>query len=210
MAYASLAIVPISEYCSQYGPNSLALASTTVPFRAPLTNGKFNDSTLSGWVDEIAKANVFGSDSCLVFLSPREVVNTDADPTQGVLGYHSVSPSGVPYAFVNVMGAGLTLDDNRGYYALALSHEIAEMTVDPLANGSNPEVSDECAGNCGVDYKNYFDAGGNWLGGSPTPGYYFFIDGIATPASVTRCPAPVSSCSYPPPKARNLSGMVQR
>jgi hypothetical protein len=210
MTYASLAIVPISEYCSQYGPNSLVLANTNVPFKASITKRKFNDGTLSGWVDEIAKANVYGSDTCLVFLSPQGIVNTDADPAQGVLGYHSVSSSGVPYAFVNVMGDGLTMDDKRGYYALALSHEIAEMTVDPLANGSNPEVSDECAGNCNVDYRNYFDAGKNWLGGNPTPGYYFFIDGIATPASVTQCPAPASSCSYPPPKSRNLSGTVQR
>jgi len=144
MTYASLAIVPISAYCSQYGPNSLVLANTTVTFKASTAKGKFNDSTLSGWVDELAEANALRSDSCLVFLSPQGIVNTDADPTQGVLGYHSVSRSGVPYAFVNVMGDGLTIDDAKGYYALALSHEIAEMTVDPLANGSNPEVCDEC------------------------------------------------------------------
>lgn len=207
MKYASAAVVPISEYCSQYGPNGLSVADATVPFSAPLANGKYNDSILSGWVDQLSKANGLGADSCLVFLNPRGVVNTDADATQGVLGYHSISASGVPYAFVNVMGMGLTIDDAQDVYALALSHEIAEMTVDPEANGNNPEVCDECAGNCSVDYRNYFDSKGGWLGGLATPGYRFFIDGIATPASVAQCPAPESSCTYPPPKGRDLRAM---
>ncbi len=200
MQYASLAVVPISEYASQYGPNRLAIASSTISFQASVTGGKYNDSVLSGWVDQIAKANGLGSDSCLVFLNPQGVVNTDADATQGVLGYHNLSSSGVPYAFVNVMGIGLTVDDKQDVYAVALSHEIAEMTGDPRADGSNPELCDSCAGNCSVDYRNYFDSKGNWLGGSATPGYAFFIDGIATPASVAQCPAAKSSCSYPPPK----------
>ena len=198
--YAGIAAVPISEYCTQYGPNSLSVENATVSLGASLTDGKYNNAILSGWVDNLAKENGFGPDSCLVFLNPRGVVNTDADATQGVLGYHSISSSGVPYAFVNVMGAELTMDDRQDVYALALSHEIAEMTVDPEANGSNPEICDECAGNCSVDYRNYFGSNGEWLGGSATPGYCFFVDGIATPASVTRCPAPASSCTYPPPK----------
>jgi hypothetical protein len=109
-----------------------------------VTNGKYNDSILSGWVDQLAKANGLGADSCPMFLNPQGVVNTDADPAQGVGGYHNISSSGVPYAFVNVMGHGLTVDDRQDVYAVALSHEIAEMTVDPKANGSNPEVSDPC------------------------------------------------------------------
>lgn len=201
MKYAGIAAVPISAYCSQYGPNSLAIDASTIPFQVSVSNGRYNDSILSGWVDRLSKANGLGPDSCLVFLNPNGVVNTDADATQGVLGYHSMSSSGVPYAFVNVMGTGLAIQDGQDYYALALSHEIAEMTVDPLADGSNPEISDECAGNCNVDYRNYFGQNGQWLGGSATPGYLFFTDGIATPASVTQCPAPPSSCIYPPPKS---------
>jgi hypothetical protein len=200
MQYAGLAVTPISEYASQYGPNRLAVAPTTIPFNASVTKARYNDSILSKWVDQLAKAKGFGQDSCLAFLNPKGVVNTDADATQGVGGYHGFSPSGVPYIFVNVLGLGLTLADSQDAYALALSHEIAEMTVDPQANGSSPEVCDECAGNCNVDYRNYFDSAGNWLGGAATPGYYFFIDGIATPATVTQCPAPRSSCCYPPPK----------
>ena len=200
MQYAALAVVPISEYCAQYGPNSLAVDSATIQFEATLTGAKYNDSILSGWVDQIAKANGLGADSCLVFLNPQGVVNTDADATQGVLGYHNMSSSKVPYAFVNVMGQGLTVQDQQDVYAVALSHETAEMTVDPHANGGNPEVCDECAGNCSVDYRNYFDSRGVWLGGAASPGYYFFIDGIATPATVAQCPAPQTGCVYPPPK----------
>ncbi len=205
MRYAELAATPISEYASQYGPNSLAIAIGAVSFRASITNGKYNDSILSGWTDQLAKAQGLSADSCLAFLNPGGVVNTDADATQGVLGYHSISSSGVPYVFVNVMGEGLTIEDQQDVYALALSHEIAEMVGDPEANGGNPEICDECAGNCSVDYRNYFDSNGNWVGGSATPGYHFFIDGIATPASVAQCPAPRSSCSYPPPRSGGSS-----
>ncbi len=203
--YATLAVVPISAYASQYGPNRLAVAGATIPFNAAVSGGKYNDSILSGWVDQLAKANGLGSDACLVFLNPQGVTNTDADATRGVLGYHNMSPSGVPYAFVNVMGRGLTIDDRQDFYAVALSHEVAEMTGDPRADGSNPELCDECAGNCNVDYRNYFDSNGNWLGGSPKSDYAFFTDGIATPASVAQCPAPESSCVYPPPKPAGRS-----
>jgi hypothetical protein len=203
--FAGLAAVPISEYCSQYGPNSLSVAPGSIPFAVSVANARYNDSTLSGWVDQLAKAQGPGADSCLAFLNPQGVVNTDADATQGVLGYHSLSPGGIPYVFANVMGQGLTLADMMDAYAVALSHEMAEMTVDPRADGSNPEVCDECAGNCNTDHRNYFDSMGNWLGGSPVPGYYFQTEGIATPATVTQCPAPAASCSYPPPKPTGRS-----
>ena len=198
--YASLSVIPISEYASQYGPNKLAVSTGLVPFQTTLIGAKFNDQALSGWVDQLAKAHGLQTGSCLVVLSPQGVVNTDADVTQGVLGYHSRSPSGIPYVFVNVLGQGLTVRDEKELYALALSHEIAEMTVDPAADGSNPEICDPCAGNCNKDYRDYFDQAGNWLGGSSTTGSAFFIDGIATPATVAQCPAPESSCTYPPPK----------
>jgi LAGLIDADG-like domain len=67
-------------------------------------------------------------------------------------------------------------------------------------------VSNMTVHNCSVDFRNYFDPKGNWLGGSATPGYSFFIDGIATPAKVTKCPAPQGSCSYPPPKSTTGTG----
>jgi hypothetical protein len=197
--YAALSMVPISEYALQYGPNTVGVSSGLVSFQARVRRGKYNDQALGGWVDEVARGQGLGAGSCIAFLNPQGVVNTDADATQGVLGYHGVSPAGVPYVFVNVTGVGLTVEDEQDYYALALSHEIAEMTVDPKADGSNPEVCDPCAGNCSIDHRNYFDPSGKWVGGSPTPGYSFFVDGIATPETVSQCPAPSSSCSYPPP-----------
>ena len=200
--YAIKSAVPISEYASQYGPNSLSVTGGTIPFSASVTNGTYNDTILSRWADELAKSLGLGPDSCLAFLNPKGVVNSDADISKGILGYHEVSSSGVPYIFVNVTGEGLTLADRAELYALALSHEIAEMTVDPRADGSNAEVSDSCSGNCNTDHRNYFDSNGDWLGGSATPGYYFFTAGVATPAAVAQCPAPAAACSYPPPKPR--------
>ena len=199
IGYAKLSAPPISSYASQYGPNSLAVAIDTIPFQVSVVGGKYNDQALAGWVDRLAKVRGLGPDSCPVFLNPQGVVNSDADVNQGVLGYHNISPGGIPYAFVNVMGQGLTIRDERNLYALALSHEIVEMVVDPAANGSNPEVSDGCSGNCNVEFKNYFDTNGLWLGGSPSPNYAFFTAGCVKPASAAQCPAPVSSCSYPPP-----------
>lgn len=199
MGYAKLSAPPISAYASQYGPNSLAVAIETIPLQASVVAGKYNDQSLAGWVDQLGTARGLGPDSCLVFLNPQGVVNTDADVNQGVLGYHNVSPGGIPYAFVNVMGQGLTIRDEQDLYALTLSHEIVEAVVDPAANGNNPEVSDNCSGNCNVEFKNYFDANGVWLGGSPSSNYAFFTAGCVKPASAAQCPAPVSSCSYPPP-----------
>ena len=204
LKYTSLVVGPISEYASQYGPNSLSVSMGLIPFSVSLQSGKYNDSILAGWTDQLAKANSLSGNSCLVFLNPQGVVNTDADVSQGILGYHNISSSGVPYSFVNVMGTGLTVRDEQDVYASALSHEISEATVDPKANGSNPEISDACSGNCSVDFRNYFDLVGNWMGGNPVTGYAFFTAGIATPATVAQCPAPVSSCSYPPPTPQKL------
>jgi hypothetical protein len=204
LKYVSHVVGPISEYASQYGPNSLSVSTDLIPFSISLQAGKYNDSMLAGWTDQLAKANGLSGDSCLVFLNPQGVVNTDADVTQGILGYHNISSSGVPYAFVNVLGTGLTIRDEKDVYASALSHELSEVTVDPAANGSNPEISDACSGNCQVNFRNYFDEVGNWIGGNPVSEYAFFTAGIATPATVAQCPAPVSSCSYPPPRPQKL------
>lgn len=142
--YAGIVAGPISEYVSQYGPNMLSVDGKTIPFRVSVTGGKYNDGMLSQWVNGLARTQRLGSDSCLAFLNPRGMVNTDADIAQGVGGYHSISSAGVPYIFVNVLGVGLTLADEADVYALALSHEIGETIVDPRADGSNPEVCDEC------------------------------------------------------------------
>lgn len=201
MSYSRLCVGPLSAYASQYGPNSLSVSPTTVPLKASVPGGRYNDQMLAGWVDGLARQFGLGPDSCLVVLNPTGVVNTDADPGKGVLGYHFQSPSGVPYAFVNLMGSSLTVADASDSFALALSHEIVEMAVDPRADGSNPETSDSCSGNCSVDNRNYFSSAGAWIGPSPVPGYGFFTCGVAKPSEVNKCPALPSACSYPPPSA---------
>ncbi|HZY93038.1 MAG TPA: hypothetical protein VFG07_09760, partial [Thermoplasmata archaeon] len=111
----------------------------------------------------------------------------------------------VPYAFVNLLGSGFTLDDAAEAYAEAVSHEIAEMTVDPAADDSNPEVCDGCGTNClgSAAHRAYFDGSGNYLGGStafpPAFPFAFFLSSIAQPAVSADCPAPASGCDYAPP-----------
>lgn len=199
IAFARLAVAPIAAYASQYGPNAVAVAPATVPFAVNVPGGSYTDQTLQGWVNAIVAQNRLSPDTCVVILNPQGVVNTDADPGQGVGGYHGLA--NVPYAFVNVMGTGLTVKDAADVYALALSHEIAEMVVDPRADLSNPEVCDPCAGNCGATYYESFDGSGRYLGGGqmPAPGYGFFINSVVRPDAATQCPAPGSACAYAPP-----------
>lgn len=192
--YATLAIKQITQYCSAYGANSLAIDSTPISFSVATTT--FNDAELQGYVNQILTQNNLPTNDALIFLCPQGVTNTDAQASQGVLGYHG--HANVSYCFVNLLGVPLTVNDSSDFYAVALSHEIAEMTVDPMADLSEPEVCDPCAGNCGVDYRNYFDVNGKWLGGSPVSGYAFFIDGIATLSTVSQCPSPANACTYSP------------
>ncbi len=142
MDFTRLAVVPISAYATQYGPNRLDVAPQAVPFNADAGSGTYNDQTLQGWVNAIVAQHNLPANTCVVVLNPPGVVNTDADPSQGVGGYHGMA--NVPYAFVNIMGSGLTVKDEANRYALALSHEIAEMVVDPRADLGNPEVCDPC------------------------------------------------------------------
>jgi hypothetical protein len=200
--FSGLVAKPIARYAGQYGPNSVSVAGNAVSLSVNLTGNKYNDQTLSGWADQVSKQNGL-TGACIAFLNPQGVVNTDADATQGVLGYHGLSPGGVPYTFVNVTGSGLTLQDAQDFYALAVSHEIAEMVVDPRADGSNPEVCDGCGPNCEPVLRDYFDASGAYLRTSaafPPPfGYGFYINAIVKPSAATACPAPDSACAYAPP-----------
>lgn len=201
--FLALSAIPVSRYASQYGPNLLAVSRHLVQFQIMLGDAKFNDQMLSEWADQVAAENSFSRNSCLVFLNPPGVLNVDADPSQGVLGYHSISPSKVPYVFVNVTGGNLTVDDSADLFALALSHEIAEMTVDPRAEESNPECCDPCGPNCPPSLRDYFGSDGTYIATTadfPPPfTYEFFLNAIVRPSGATQCPAPVQACSYPPP-----------
>ncbi len=201
MAFSRLAVAPISAYAAQYGPNGLTVAPGPVAFTADAPRGRYNDQTLQGWVNAIVSQNGLPADTCVVVLNPPGVVNTDADASKGVGGYHNLA--NVPYAFVNVMGSKLTIKDEANLYALALSHEIAEMTVDPRADLVNPEIADPCGPNCQAVWIDYFDASGTYLRtvqSFPPPfAYGFFINAIVRPNAATQCPAPGSACNYAPP-----------
>ncbi|MDH2901476.1 MAG: hypothetical protein PXY39_10940 [archaeon] len=201
--YLVKAAPEISRYCSAYGNNSLSINQNLIPFSPNVVN--YNDATLENWAENIAQLNSIPTNDCLVFLNPQGAINSDADASKGVIGYHNVTQSGMPYCFVNVLGTGFTIDDRADVYAVALSHEVAEMIVDPQANLSEPECCDPCAGNCSVDFRNFFDSNSNWISQSrssafpPNFPYAFLIEGIVMPPSAKDCPAPSQSCQYSPP-----------
>lgn len=201
MAFARLACPPISAYAGQYGPNHVAMAPGIIAFTARVPSGKYNDQTLQGWVNQIVSSNHLPANTCVVVLNPTGTLNVDADASQGIGGYHSMA--NVPYAFVNVMGSNLTVKDEADLYALALSHEIVEMVVDPRADLVNPEVADPCSGNCQRRFLDFFDAAGGYIETSeafPPPfGYAFFINAVVKPSAATQCPAPQDACAYAPP-----------
>ena len=219
--YAQRAAVPIQRYASQYGSNSIAVSPTMLSLSVTLTGNTFNDGDVQRWVDQIVNTHGL-KDVCLVLLhdsfTPGSPRNTDA--SGGVAGYHSDTGNGHPYCFCRTFGAHLTVEDRPNHYAETLSHEIAEMGVDPQGDVSNPEVCDACAGNCSNDQFDLFDANGVFLGGTtnvtntPVP-YSFFINSIVRPelySPATECMVPgadkVGGCVYPPPIAWNGPGTL--
>ncbi len=196
---------PVAAYASQYGPARLAVGATLPSVPVSVANAQYSDRDLQGWIDSLVRSAALPPNSAVVVLNPEGLVNTDARESGGVgvLGYHGLAS--VPYAFVNSLGTGFTPDDTRDLYAEAVSHELAEMTVDPRADSSNPEVCDGCGTNCqgASAYRAYFDGRGAYLGTEaafpPPYSYAFFLSAVARPASATACPAPPSACAYPPP-----------
>jgi hypothetical protein len=208
VSYATLAVVPIQLYASQYGASAVTVSTTVIPFNVDLAGNSFTDAELQGWVNTFVTRNSLLSNTCVVVLNPRGVVNTDADPSKGFLGYHFVAD--VPYIFVNVSGEDFTVADPHNLYAGSLSHEIAEMVVDPQADIKNPEVCDACAGNCDNDLFDLFDQNGIYMGGTAdtasASGFQFYIDCIVRPDGYdasTQCVVDgvdsKRACIYPPP-----------
>jgi hypothetical protein len=211
ISYATLAAAPISYYCRQYGPNGIAVCSEILSFDATLPDTRYTDSDLRSWVDAIALQKELSSNDCVVVLNPQGVVNRDADPAAGVFGYHH--HANLPYIFVNLLGRGLTVADREKFYAETLSHEMAEMVVDPLVNFANPEVCDPCAGNCQRADVGYFEESGEYVSsrgeGRPLPPpfpYAFFISAIVSPAGARDCPSSNENCFYAP--VTTLTGLT--
>lgn len=203
--YLQKIAAPVAAYASQYGTTQLAVGSPLPPLSVTVTKRQYSDQQLQGWVNMLAQTNKLPASAAILVLNPPGVVNTDAKESGGVgvLGYHG--RAAVPYCFVNALGTGFVSGDAPDIYAEAVSHELAEMTVDPLADGSNPEVCDGCGTNCQGQsaYRAYFDVTGKYLGSGtsfpPAFSYAFFVSAVAKPAAASDCPAPASACAYGPP-----------
>src|SRR5438105_2923312 len=196
--YATRAAVSISEYAAQYGQNTLSVSTSLLTKTVNLSGTSFTDSNLQGWVNALATSNSFGSDHCIFVVVPQGI---SAANVGGNAGYHG--KANIPYIVAGVFATGLTLADNPDVYAMVVSHEIAEMVVDPNVDGNNPEVCDACDINCSNLTRCYFDATDNFLGtnqNTPPSGFSFiyYTCAVVKPAGAADCPASAANCQYAP------------
>jgi len=196
--YATHAAVSISEYAAQYGQNTLSVSTSLLTKTVNLSGTSFTDSNLQGWVNALATSNSFGSDHCIFVVVPQGI---SAANVGGNAGYHG--KANIPYIVAGVFATGLTLADNPDVYAMVVSHEIAEMVVDPNVDGNNPEVCDACDINCSNLTRCYFDATDNFLGtnqNTPPSGFSFiyYTCAVVKPAGAADCPASAANCQYAP------------
>ncbi len=221
VSYATLAVVPIQRYASQYGPSSVTVSPTVIPFTANLNGNSFTEAELEDWVEQVAQIARSNQviNPCVVILHDRSLPATPIY-TDHSDAYHSNTSDGTPFCYSLVFGQNLSVADNNHtfpnrpndkVYAHILSHEIAEMVVDPLASSSNPEVCDACAGNCNNIQFDLFDQNGVFIGGTTdtilVTGFSFFINSIVSPGAydpATQCVIQggngSSACIYPPPQ----------
>jgi hypothetical protein len=213
--YAALAAVPIQRYASQYGPNTVRVSPDIIPFSV-MTGNTFPDEDVWGWVDKIVGDNQL-TNACIVILADSATSPTNTFKAGDFAGYHMMTDKGHPYCFCKVLGQNLTVADPTNRYAAILSHEIAEMVVDPRANLQNPEVCDACSIACHNDQWNLFDSSGNFIGGTndlpSASGFSFFISSIIQPEfydPATECAVQGADkqavCIYAPPLAWNGQG----
>jgi hypothetical protein len=196
--YAQHAIVPIAEYATQYGPNSIAVSSTLITHTVNVPSGSYSKDDLRGFVNDMASANGIPSQDAIFVISPQGVTSPEVG---GNSGYHDHGD--VAYIVAGVFATNLTLRDDDDVYAMVVSHEIAEMVVDPLVDGQNPEVCDPCDINCSNLTRIYFDNFDNFLGfnqSSPPGGFTFayYICAVVKPDGAADCPASAASCQYAP------------
>ena len=207
LTYANQAARPISRYAGQYGPNGIAVSQNVLALSVTLPTAKYTDAALRSWVNTVVLNYNLPGNTCVVVLNPPGLLNTTYP---GAGGYHGYANG--PYISSNVYGQDLTVADKPRVYAQILSHEIAEMVVDPRVDGANPEVCDPCGPNCQRVFLDYFDGGGYYLGTSqsfpPAFAYGFYINGIVQPAYAGQCvpPPPAVGCDYVPPGWSSLVG----
>jgi hypothetical protein len=192
----------IARYAAQYGTVALRTGPAVLEAPAIAPHGRYNDSTLRGWVDEwVRRGGLPATGAAAVVLNPPGAVNTDADPSRGILGYHSAAS--IPYAFVNLFETPISVADAEDRFALGVSHVVAELAVDPAAELSNPEVCDPCGQSGAGPIRTYFDESGAYLGSTaefppPFP-YGFYLSAVARPTSATATAASPEACGYGPP-----------
>jgi hypothetical protein len=196
--YAKHAIVPISEYAAKYGANTVSVSPNLITYSANVLNASYTDADLQSWINDMVSTNGLSSETCIFVISPQGI---NAPNVGGNSGYHG--KANVPYIVAGVYANGLTLQDIPDVYAMVVSHEIAEMVVDPNVDGNNPEVCDPCDINCNNLTRIYFDATNAYLGAnqqSPPAGFNFsyYICAVVRPSSASACPAPGTDCAYPP------------
>jgi hypothetical protein len=197
--YAQHAVVPICEYAAQYGPNAATISPTLLTSTVNLPSASYTNADLKGWVNNLASTNSLPANSCIFIVSPQGLTSNDVG---GNAGYHD--KANIPFVVAGVYATGLTLADNPDVYAMVVSHEIAEMIVDPNVDGQNPEVCDACDLNCSSNLTRcYFDALDNFLGvnqGQLPGGFTFsyYVCGIVKPAGASDCPASTANCAYAP------------
>lgn len=205
--YAQQAIVQIQNYANQYGPNNVVISASPLTKSVSVPSGTFTDSDLQGWVNELVGDAGLSSNSCTFVVCPNGI---GANEVGDNAGYHG--KANIPYIVAGVYETGLTLADTDDRYAMVVSHEIAEMIVDPGVGGGDPEVCDPCDLNCHNLTRIYFDANGNFVGSNQAtpPGglnYSYYICAIVKPGGAADCPASSSNCSYEPVSQLSFSGV---
>jgi hypothetical protein len=204
--YARHAIIPICEYAAQYGTNTVSVSRNLLTYTANVPSASYSDSDLKGWVNDIVNQNRLPSNSCIFVISPQGLT---APNVGGNSGYHG--KANVPYVVAGVFAQNLTLQDVPDVYAMVVSHEMAEMVVDPNVDGANPEVCDPCDINCGNLTRVYFDTSDHYLGAnqaSPPSGFSFsyYICAVVQPGGASTCPASSAQCQYAPANPASWGG----
>jgi hypothetical protein len=205
--YATKAAVPISLYADQYGESALAVSPAILPYTMNLNSRSCSGSQVHQCVTDIA--GKLPKRSAIAIILPPQIDDSSNSRTQGTGGYHG-SVNGVSFlsayiaANYNPAAGALTVQDVSFDIMGALSHEMAEMTVNPT--GGNPEVCDACGPNYNSTYLAYFDNNGDYIQTTQVPPYdakfpfAFYINAIVDPAHAKPATAPAGACTYAPIK----------
>jgi hypothetical protein len=198
--YAQRAIVPINEYATAYGTTHSSVSPDVLTYSVNIRRPSYRDSDVKAWANDIATKNNLPSTDAVVIPSPQGLSAANVDANAGYHGF-----ANLPYTIFGVYAQNLTMQDANDTFAMVVSHEIAELVVDPRANDANPEVCDPCDLNCGQRNLNraYFDAQNKYIAtvsALPPPfDFSYYICAVVKPAGAGGCPAPSADCVYAPP-----------